>query len=302
MWLRLHTYPVLGDRQLRTITSAVVQDWVRGMHGQLAPRYVQMILGNLSTVLASAIDDGLIAKNPCKAKSVSAPKVKKSVVVPWPAEWVAEVRNAMPVRYREMVTAGAGLGLRQGEIFGLAKEDVDWLRHVVHVRRQVKIVGRKLVFAPPKGDKDRNVPLPTSVSLRLAHHLQEFPAAVVTLPWRVPAGKLTAAHLVFTSPSAVGAISRNRFNESVWQPSLKAAGVPRGRENGCHALRHYFASVVLDGGESIKALAEWLGHDDPGFTLRTYTHLLPASNDRMRQAIDRAFAERGVPDVRHGNA
>lgn len=32
--------------------------------------------------------------------------------------------------------------------------------------------------------------------------------------------------------------------------------------------------------ESIKALAEYLGHYDPGFTLRTYTHLMPSSQAR----------------------
>ena len=41
------------------------------------------------------------------------------------------------------------------------------------------------------------------------------------------------------------------------------------------ALRHFYASVLLDAGESIKALSVYLGHSDPGFTLRTYTHLLP---------------------------
>jgi hypothetical protein len=44
-------------------------------------------------------------------------------------------------------------------------------------------------------------------------------------------------------------------------------------------------------GESIKALAAYLGHSDPGFTLRTYTHLLPTGEDRTRRAIDRAFGD-----------
>lgn len=57
-----------------------------------------------------------------------------------------------------------------------------------------------------------------------------------------------------------------------------------------HALRHAYASVLLDAGESIKALSVYLGHSDPGFTLRTYTHLLPTSETRTRDAIDAAFA------------
>jgi hypothetical protein len=58
-----------------------------------------------------------------------------------------------------------------------------------------------------------------------------------------------------------------------------------------HALRHAYASVLLDAGESIKALSEYLGHSDPGFTLRTYTHLLPSSETRTRKAIDDIFTE-----------
>ncbi len=57
------------------------------------------------------------------------------------------------------------------------------------------------------------------------------------------------------------------------------------------ALRHFYASVLLDAGESIKALSEYLGHHDPGFTLRTYTHLMPTSETRTRTAVDRVFQD-----------
>ncbi|MDG4761843.1 hypothetical protein [Micromonospora sp. WMMD710] len=70
---------------------------------------------------------------------------------------------------------------------------------------------------------------------------------------------------------------------------------------GC-TRRHTYASVLLDAGESIKALSAYLGHADPGFTLRTYTlrtytHLLPASEDRTRRAIDKALGEDQGGDV-----
>jgi integrase len=45
-------------------------------------------------------------------------------------------------------------------------------------------------------------------------------------------------------------------------------------------------------GVSIRALADYLGHTDHGFTLRVYTHLMPADEDRARQAIDAAFRSR----------
>ncbi len=62
-----------------------------------------------------------------------------------------------------------------------------------------------------------------------------------------------------------------------------------------HALRHFHASALLDGDESIKALAAYLGHADPGFTLRTYTHLMPSSEERTRRAIDRVLGEPAAP-------
>jgi hypothetical protein len=49
-------------------------------------------------------------------------------------------------------------------------------------------------------------------------------------------------------------------------------------------------------GSFIKALSEYLGHSDPGFPLRTYTHLLPSSETRTRKAIDDVFAEAEAED------
>ena len=47
--------------------------------------------------------------------------------------------------------------------------------------------------------------------------------------------------------------------------------------------------TLLAQGMSIKELAEYLGHSDPGFTLRTYTHLVPSSYERARAALDGVF-------------
>lgn len=55
-------------------------------------------------------------------------------------------------------------------------------------------------------------------------------------------------------------------------------------------MRHYYASVLLAGGVDIKALSEYLGHHDPGFTLRIYAHLMPSAEGRARKAIEDALA------------
>ena len=93
-------------------------------------------------------------------------------------------------------------------------------------------------------------------------------------------------------------INRNYYNRGVWKPALVRAGIEPTRDNGMHALRHFYASVLLDAGESIRALAEYLGHTDPGFTLRAYTQMLPTSADRARRAIDSAFGQNLADSLR----
>jgi integrase len=139
--LRLHVLPTLGDWESRGLRPSVVQAWTRGLQQRLAANYVRVIFANLSAVLSAAVDDGLIAKNPCRAGSVKPPAPDRRKVTPWTAEQIAAVRAALAERYAVIVDEAAGLGLRQGEVFGLAVDDVDWLRAIVHVRRQVKIVG-----------------------------------------------------------------------------------------------------------------------------------------------------------------
>lgn len=64
------------------------------------------------------------------------------------------------------------------------------------------------------------------------------------------------------------------------------------REHGMHALRHFYASVLLDAGESNKAVSEYLGHSGPAMTLRVYAHLMPSSAERARRALDTVMSER----------
>lgn len=81
----------------------------------------------------------------------------------------------------------------------------------------------------------------------------------------------TTARLIVTSRDRTAAW-RPVYNQWTWLPALKKAGVERQlRVDGFHALRHFYASTLLDAGETITALAEYLGHADPGFTLKVYT-------------------------------
>ncbi|MFD0054863.1 tyrosine-type recombinase/integrase [Streptomyces sp. NPDC127168] len=180
----------------------------------------------------------------------------------------------------------------------MAVDEFDFEGGWLAVSHQLKRIRGKYVFALPKGGKVRDVPLPAAVATVLRDHAKEFEPVDVTLPWRTPDGPLVTKRLVFSGVEGRH-VRVSNFNDHHWKPALAAAGVTpaadagaryvSAREHGMHALRHFYASVLLDSGESIRALSTYLGHSDPGFTLRTYTHLLPSSEGRTRNAVDMLY-------------
>jgi integrase len=301
MRFRSRVFPYLGSAQVGSVKPSAIRSWDRILRdSNLSDRYRHTLFGNVSAMFTAAVDDNLIARHPCTGKSVKKPKPGHKKVVPWPEEQVWKVQKALQERFRVLVDLGAGLGLRQGECFGLAVEDVDFLRGVVHVRRQVKTVRYQRVFALPKHDKTRDIPLPEPVKLALSEYIRLHPPKTITLPWDVPDGEPTTARLIVTSVRGL-AVAANDFNRNYWKPALMAAAVPYGRyENGMHDLRHFFASMLLDQGESIKAVAEWLGHADASFTLKTYTHLMPSSDERTKNAVADLYGRKDGPATAQG--
>ena len=194
-----------------------------------------------------------------------------------------------------MPTLAAGCGLRQGEVFGPAVDDVDVLRGVVHVRRQVKLLGGRQVFAPPKGRKLRDVPLPKSVDLELAAHLHAWPAVSVDLPWEDVSDAPRSAELLLSTREKT-ALQRKHVNARGVE--ARADG---GRSRADPRERHARPAAPLRqrparrGGVGPRP-RRVLGHADPGFTLRVYTHLMPASEERTRRAVDHALRGVGLVD------
>ncbi|MDI6099747.1 site-specific integrase [Actinoplanes sp. NEAU-A12] len=287
--VRGHLLPTFGDSQLAAIKPREIREWDRKMVGTLGDGTRAVVFAHLKSILNAAVDDEKIGKNPCLARSVIAPRPIQRKVIPWKAEIVSAIQAGIQKRYSPMVALGAGCGMRQGEILGISPDDVDFDGGWLHIVRQVKIVRDRLVFGLPKSDRDRRVPLPDSVAELLRTHIEEFPPVKVTLPWENPASnERVTVRLAFTT-TRQSVINRNTFNAKSWHPALRSAGVTPSRSTGMHALRHFYASSLLDAGESIKALSEYLGHANPGFTLRYYTHLMPSSEGRTRKAIDDLF-------------
>jgi Phage integrase family len=106
------------------------------------------------------------------------------------------------------------------------------------------------------------------------HHPGHRHAGIDDHQRRDRTGQPVTAELLFTT-KAGGPLKRPDFNQVCWRPARRAAGVPDTRENGIHVLRHTAASAWPVAGVDIRTVAEYLGHADPGFTLRTYSRLMP---------------------------
>ncbi|MFF1597470.1 tyrosine-type recombinase/integrase [Streptomyces mirabilis] len=303
--LRLHAFPHIGPRPLGSFKPEHIREWVAALEGSVPGSYGRIIYANVRAALSAAVDDGYLSRNPVSARSVKPPALDPRRVVPWTAGRVFGVQAAMPERYRAMVDLGAGCGMRQGEILGVAVDAIDFDSGTLHVVQQLKLSRSKPVFALPKGGKTRDVPLPGPVADALRAHMKHFPPVEITLPWKTVDGPKVTKRLIFTALRG-SHVWRTSLNQEAWKPALVAAGVipepetkeegyAAAREHGMHALRHFYASALLDGGENIKAVSEYLGHSNAALTLRIYAHLMPSSQERTRTAIATVYDEAQRP-------
>jgi integrase len=307
---RLHVSPAFARRQVKSILPSHVQAWISDLNERYGPSTIETSFLVLQGVLELAVADEAIRKNPARSPIVQVPKRPGEELIAWSDERVHAVIHAHPALFRLVPIIAASCGLRQGELFGLALEDVDFDEGIIRVRRQIKKLGRDNVFALPKNDRERMAPLPEWATEAIKRHVKAYPPLACSLPWEKLNGPLRTHNLLFRWTDDKFIRARG-YSELVWKPALVAAGVipdaekdararkrfTTSRREGLHQLRHYYASVMLAGGVSVKELAEYLGHADPGFTLRVYAHMMPGSHDRARKAIDdRLFRPRAVSD------
>jgi integrase len=132
---------------------------------------------------------------------------------------------------------GLGCGLRQGEVFGISPEDIDYAKGVLHVRRQVQAINGRLYFAMPKGGKTRTADMPRSVADELRCHLEAFPPVEVELPWGKPGadGPRRTFSLVLTTRFG-NAVAVNAWNTYTWKPALAEVGIIPPRREGSEAV------------------------------------------------------------------
>jgi integrase len=253
----------------------------------LAPQTARVAYSYLAAMFSAAVRDRVIALSPCVGIVLPRLDTAEHLVLT-PAQ-VHALAAALPARYRALVYVGAGCGLRHGEALGLELRHVDFLRREVRVEQQLTVTsGRSPFLAPVKTKTSRRtVELPQVTADALARHIERFPPEVVevqdeTDP-RAPGRR--AARLLFTNAHRKP-IHRASWSHA-WQPAARAAGLPQ--RTGYHALRHYFATLLIGAGASVKTVQVALGHSTPTITLNTYVGLWPDQVDRTRTLVDEAL-------------
>jgi integrase len=313
-----HIIPLVGDIALKDIDASALRSFKAALLGRVEDSTGEVIWGHLTSIFNSAVDDKRLLRNPTKVhRSIKPPRAAETKAKAWARAVVDSVRFHLQERYQFAVDLGLGLGLRQGEAFGLGEEDFDFKAGVVNVRRQLRwdTKGRPY-FCLPKGGKTRQVPLSPALADRARRHFRRFPSTPCTLPWRnpeVPTSPLEerqrkpiTAQLALTT-SHGNRIYYKTWNERSWKPALAAAGVLKvvgekvqryggrvrrypvfelSRSDMFHVLRHTYASVQLEAGESVVSLSTWLGHSSPKITLDHYAHFMPGAGFRGLAAMD----------------
>jgi integrase len=279
--LRRHVYPRIGDRPIGAIRQSEIQALIKAMvaggpkQKPLAASTVGVVYAWVATIFKAAIADRVIAVTPCRA--IRLPQVEDSEMVPIAVETVEALAQQMPERYRALIVLGAGTGMRISEALGLTNDRVDWLRRTVTVDRQlVGVTDNRPVFGPVKDKRNRprTIPAPQSVIDALAGHVGQH--------------GLGPDDLLFVGPRK-GPLRRTTFSDA-WIAVAGPLGIPLG--DGFHQLRHFYASVLIRAGESVKVVQKRLGHTSAQMTLDVYGHLWPEDDEQTRGAVDAVLGPR----------
>lgn len=289
--LAKHILPTFGDVELSRVTVPAVRSWHAELIGTGHRTAAAKCYRLLRAILATAVEDDLIVKNPCTIKGAG---VERSPERPTatPAE-VWAVADAVDDHLRCFVLVAAFCGLRFSEAAGLQRRHVDLLHRTITVEHQLETVSKATAehlgidpvgFGPPKSEAGhRTLAIPAPLVAELERHLAEHAA-----PGR--------DGLVFVGP--LGApLARSNFSPK-WNAARRAAGLPDGFR--FHDLRHTHMTIAAESGASTKELMRRLGQSSPAAALR-YQH----ATDRRDAAIADAVAEalaRPEPGPRDGRA
>jgi integrase len=271
--LRRHIVP--GFTTIGSITEADVRRWrAELLDDGVSPVTAAKAYRLLKSILATAVEDSLIRRNPCRVKGAGTEQSPER-----PLLTVAEVyalADACGPRYRVMVLLACFGGLPWGEVVALRRRDIDIAAAAVRISRQLtEARGQAPFFAPPKTAAGRRrVILPGSIVAELQDHLDNYTG-------------LSPDALLFTSPRGE-LLRHSNFWRVTWVPAMTATGL-----TGIHFhdLRHAGNHLVAEAGATLRELMERMGHASSRAAL-IYLH----STDDRQRALAEAVEQRAIRD------
>lgn len=281
---RLHINPTLGGIALNQLRPTHVRSWVKSRSQTMANSTLRLVFSYLASMCRAAVQDKVIGSSPCNG--VRLPQVEqKDYFVPTPQQ-IHHAARELYARYYVAPYLASGCGLRVSEVFGLELEHIDFERNEV-------VVGQQLLQQPHYAPRlapvktktsNRTVELPMVVAEALRCHLEKYPPQPVEIDDATdPKNPIRrSARLLFTTVTGLP-VTRSNWSP-VWRSAVKRAGLPEGM--GLHALRHYFATLLIHSGASVKTVQLALGHSSPMTTLETYAHEWPEAIERTRSLVD----------------
>jgi integrase len=281
--LRLHVLPELGSVQLSKLDKTMLRAWLAQLSaGPLKPATVHQVYRALRRVLASAVENDVIARN--ALDGIKPPRVETQEMRFLTPGEVATLAGAIDERYRAFVLVGAYCGLRLGEVAGLRRHRVDLLhRHVQVVEQLGRNEAGKWALQPLKTRASlRSITLPAVVVDELDEHLRRWAGT----------GR---EGFVFTAPDGRGHLDPDNFRSRIWTPAVATAGLAPLR---IHDLRHTTASLAIAAGADVKTLQTMLGHASAVMTLDGYGHLMPGRAQDVADRLDvlaRAAVSEPIP-------
>ncbi len=249
--LRLHILPALGDIEIAAISNAAVRTWYANLFDEgLAQSTCAKNYRLLRTILTTAVEDGIITKNPCTIKGGGVAKSPERPIAT--IEQVFALSDAIDQPYRVAVLLATFAGLRVGEILALVRERIDFEAGTVAVIEQLQELKRDgYLMGPPKSDAGcRLVSLPDFMMEELSLHLAAYAEPG-------PQGRLFHG--------AKGGPLRRAILQRAWDEARAKVGM---EHLHFHDLRHTGNTLAAATGASTKELMARMGHASAEAALR----------------------------------
>jgi integrase len=167
-----HITPALGKIPLGYLTAPAVRAWHANLDKD-APTIRAHAYGLLHAICATAVDDELMAVNPCRIKGATRAPRKRQPVILTPGE-VAALADAITPQHRALVLICAWVGTRFGEVTELRRADIGPGVETITVARGVTHRGGVCKIDTPKSKRVRTVAVPPHIRADIKHHLDTF--------------------------------------------------------------------------------------------------------------------------------